>query len=427
MTGLRSARTAILGLAEEHELVTVWAIAVVVRASYVMVVRPDPLNVVDSAEYDGLARDLLAGHGLTEPTGFVRPPLYPLFVAACYAVGGIVVLQVAQIALGAATASLVALLSKRLYASRQSVWAAGIISAFYPWFLPFVGGLASETLFSFLAVAAFLLVRASADGPTSGRILGGGIALGIASLARSNILVCAPFLALWWVTRPQRWRAVVTFTAGLFIALAPFGLFELATGHGLVVASSGGGLNFYVGNSPDAARYYSDDLPAPEWRELGAHLLGPSGLAFAGCQAGVLQVECVAPLPPAEREVFWYRAGVRYIVSAPREWLGLELHKLIAYWRPWVDPRGASAAAVVVSGASFSFVLVFALAGMRLMPRTSALFVIAVAAALTFAAVGWLAFPRYRFALLDPLLIAAAGPAVTAFATTTRQRLAPRA
>ena len=48
-----------------------------------------------ATQADGAALEsMLAGKGLITWIGFVRPPLYPIFVAACYALGGIATLQV---------------------------------------------------------------------------------------------------------------------------------------------------------------------------------------------------------------------------------------------------------------------------------------------------------------------------------------------
>ena len=82
-------------------------LALAARLFYILAVR----NVSSPPEYDGItydmiARSLLAGKGFgTEaPTAF-RPPVYPLFVALIYAVGGhsIAVLRIVQAVLGAVT------------------------------------------------------------------------------------------------------------------------------------------------------------------------------------------------------------------------------------------------------------------------------------------------------------------------------------
>ena len=55
-----------------HPLWTIGLMAVVLRAVFVIATHPDPLNGVDSAEYDGIARAFLAGRGITTEVGFVE-------------------------------------------------------------------------------------------------------------------------------------------------------------------------------------------------------------------------------------------------------------------------------------------------------------------------------------------------------------------
>jgi hypothetical protein len=144
-------------------------------------------------------------------------------------------------------------------------------------------------------------------------------------------------------------------------------------------------------------------------------------LAFIGCdEAKVPNIQprslalqqCFNGVPPSAQERFWYEAGFRYITTRPGDWAITEVRKFIHYWRPWVDPRAYSAAVVVVSGVTFGGLLLLALLGIRSMPRSSTMFLIAVATGGTIAAVGWNVQLRYRFVIVDPVLIAAAALSV---------------
>ncbi len=405
-----------------------WAItfgAFALRSAYVLIVRPDPLNMIDSAEYDALARGILAGHGITNLITFARPPLYPLFVAVCYVVGGIGALVLAQLLLSAATAPLVGSLARALTGRPTAGIAAAAVVAIYPWFFQWVGGLASETLFTFLLVSALTLIFRANASPRAGPILLAGVAFGVASLTRANALVLGPPIALWWWWRAHDLRPPLVLALGVFLALVPYAVYNLANGNGPVLASNGGGLQFYIGNNPDTVRLYDPATPEAEWRALSdISNLGPAALEQVGCahaapfgqldeerlEAG----ECLVSVPSDQREAFWYRGAFEYIRTHPSEWTLLELRKLAHYWRPWVEPRAYSMPVVVVSGLSFGALLLLALAGLRSMPRGAALFVLAVAAGSTLSSVVWNVYLRYRFAMLDPILIAAAGQPLVA-------------
>src|SRR5438105_334940 len=90
-----------------HPLLLIWLLALLARLAYVVVVAPSPIVGPDSLEYDAMARDLLAGHGFVQRHELVRPAAYPVFVAACYSLGGTVMLQAAQILVSATTAVLI--------------------------------------------------------------------------------------------------------------------------------------------------------------------------------------------------------------------------------------------------------------------------------------------------------------------------------
>lgn len=409
----------VVAAVRRHPLLFIGLLAAVLRAAFVLITQPDPLNGVDSVEYDGIARALIAGNGITTDVGFVRPPLYPVYLALCYAVGGIGILQGTQIALGALTVVLIGVLGRGLFSDERAAWAAALMAAVYPWFFQFVGTVASETLFTLLAVASFVAILKASKARSYGAALGAGALLGIASLVRSNLLVLVPGIAVWWWWRwrwdRQYWAAAV-FGVGIVVALLPFTTYNAVAGRGLVIGSSGGGLNFYIGNNPDTTRFYSGQLTDEEWRTLSrAVVMGPEALGFAGCDPAAGQGVCIGSVPIAQADAFWYAAGIRYIRSDPGAWALTEVRKLIHYWRPWVEPRVYSISMVVLSGVSFTVLTLLAVVGIRRMDRRSSVFVLSIAVGSMVAAVIWNVQLRYRFALLDPVLISAAGqPAAVA-------------
>lgn len=414
----------------DRRLAVIALAALVLRAAYIVVVRPDPLQMIDSSEYDALARALLAGQGLVDLVGYVRPPLYPLFVAGAYLAGGLIALQVAQLVIAALTVLAIGALGRTLSGSPRAGWAAAAFAAIYPWSFPWVGGIASETLFTSLLILALVAVaRAAPDGRSRAAAIIGGALMGAASLARANALVLAPFLALWLFWRDRSVMRAVMFTVALGATLLPFAAYEAAQGNGLVIASSGGGLIFYEGNNPDVARLYSPDIRDDEWRQLNrASTFGPAALAQAGCPGARTVHECYEVTHPRDQQAFWYDAAFRYIAAHPGEWALTELRKLMHYWRPWSDPRAYSLPTVVASGLSFGALVLLALAGLRRLGPAERLLVVLMCVASTLSAVVWMVQLRYRTAMLDPILMAAAGPgAVWLFdrARRIRVRAAP--
>lgn len=412
---------ALVAIIRRHPLWTIGVLAAVLRGAFVLATRTDPMKGVDSLEYDGIARALLAGTGMTTDVGFVRPPLYPMFLALGYVVGGIPIVQIAQIIIGAVTAILIGVLARDLYRDDRAAWMGALAAAIYPWFFQYVGAVASENLFTFLAVAAFVLILRSARDRRPRSAVTAGALFGLAALARANLLVLAPGLTLWLWWRSRRFASALVFCCFIVVALAPFTIYNLTAGHGLVVGSSGGGLAFYIGNNADTTRFYGGRLSNDEWLALNHDsIIGAEALRQAGCDPVAGQRACISGVPIDQADAFWYSAAFRYIVANPWEWAGTVFQKLLHYWRPWVEPRTYSVPVVFISGVSFGTIALFALMGLRRMERDSAAFVLAVLAGSTMAAVLWTVQLRYRFALLDPVMIAAASLPMMTFFTRAR-------
>ncbi|MEM6453935.1 MAG: hypothetical protein AAF772_02460 [Acidobacteriota bacterium] len=136
------------------------AIAAIVRLVVIALRAPSPfltVPVLDGAYYDAVARVLLADPSqLAALDGGFRPLLYPALVALAYAVAGdpalgMALALIAQHALGALTAGVVAALAMRLDDGRPaSGLAAGLLYAFAGPAVFFEGELLITTLFVFL-------------------------------------------------------------------------------------------------------------------------------------------------------------------------------------------------------------------------------------------------------------------------------------
>lgn len=430
-------------------LIGIFIVAVAARAGYILLARSDPLVGVDASTYDQLARDLLGGHGLVDRIGTNRPPLYPVFVAMCYAIGGTLALQAAQILISSASAVLVAILARELYRTSDPAvaWAAGLAAAVYPWFFQYVGVLASENLFTLLALAAFVATLRATRSPGISGLAIAGVLFGLACLTRANMLVVGPFIGIWTIWRRRELIGALALAAGVLVVLAPYTAYNVAQGNGPILVSNGGGIAFFVGNNPDAARLYdprtpddewrrlnfeevvtrstleyirSDRMSEAEWRHLARILIGPrsSDLDYLAC---LPDVPC-EPVPVARRETHFYAAAFKWIREDPSAWLTLEFRKLVHAVRPWVEPRAYPTSIVVASGASFSAVLFFAVIGLFRMHRSSAAFLLLVACSATLTSVLYIVLLRYRFALIDPLLLAAAAGPLADLARTIVRR-----
>ena len=296
----------------------VFLAALAVRIVFVAT-RSDEIVFPDSHDYDSIARNLLKGKGFVEAEGprCARSPVYPLVLAAFYAVGldDPRAIYVFQAFVGAATCVLVVLLGRRMFGQKVGL-VAGWIAAFYPFFIYFTGLLLTETLFIFGLVSFFYLIERceAAEGGTRLKpfyyAAGTGVLAGAVSLLRGSFLLFPIFVLPFWLARSgvkrrafAQWIVMILF---LGLSLVPwvwrnhrlFGHFIPTT---LQVGES-----LYEANSP-----YADGGP-------GMERLAELKDAFGGNEF--------------ETNRYFRDMAVRYIRDHPWRFLTLGFEKFRRFW-----------------------------------------------------------------------------------------------
>jgi 4-amino-4-deoxy-L-arabinose transferase-like glycosyltransferase len=220
----------------------------------------------DEQEYLAVALTLLQERRYTELL-FMRPPLYPIFLAASiYAVDSLVQnLRLVQALISTATIPLVYLLTRELTllahqpGSRAPLLAALLTALSYTLAIN-AAELLSETLFlSALTLTLWLLLWAGRSGGWW-RIALAGIALAASCLIRSVALPLLP-LGLIWLTwqaiaraQPVRWSRVIGAALGFVLAfssvLLPWTARNYVTYGGVILIDTTGAENLWLDNDP---------------------------------------------------------------------------------------------------------------------------------------------------------------------------------
>ena len=199
-----------------------------------------------------------------------------------------------------------------------------------------------------------------------------GVVIGIAAMAVATILFLIPLLLWTALTRfdaPLRLRAgrftlgAVSLFAGLTLGTSPCWLHNYLVARDPVILSAHSGINFWIGNNPDANGY-------PRF---------PPGL-HAG-QAALLQdsiegaeTALKRPLKHGEVSAFWTAKAREYIASHPIEWLHLLGVKFRNLWSAFQYDdlsiiTALSASHVLLPGISFGVVAALGIPGMFLFWR----------------------------------------------------------
>lgn len=242
----------------------------------------------DSAEYDRLGRNLLREGRLSladappwEPD-LTRTPVYPAFVAACYAAAGPspLVVVLAQCVVAAGTCLAVYAAGARLFGRRPAVVAAGLV-ALDPLSVRYATLLLSETLFTALFAAGLLCAAAYCRRPSAGWAVGTGLSVGLAVLCRPIAALWPPVLVAWMVGlawRHRSWRPVGHAALVLALVAPMVGAWvtrNSAVG-GLPVLSTIPGINLYYHRAA-AVVARQEQVPVEEARQRLADRLHEAG------------------------------------------------------------------------------------------------------------------------------------------------------
>jgi 4-amino-4-deoxy-L-arabinose transferase-like glycosyltransferase len=159
-------------------------------------------------------------------------PIYPHFIAACYAVFGPdhlhTSVKLIQALLGGLTALFVHWIALSLFDRRTALLSA-TIAALYPTFLAYSHYFYSETLYTFLLTAVTAALLRESKLAHALALLGTGLLGGLAALTRSIFLLQAPIIAGWialrdWVPSRRHVLLALIFVAGVATVIVPWSI-----------------------------------------------------------------------------------------------------------------------------------------------------------------------------------------------------------
>ncbi len=396
-------------------LLFVIVLALVLRMSYWLEVREEPFVahlIMDSEEYDQWAMKIAGGEWFGSEV-FFQAPLYPYLLGLIYWIFGrhLDIVYLFQIIIAAGGCYALYRAGKKL-AGEKSGLIAAFLGATYNVFIFYDVQILKESLA--VSVASFLLwVLIEARVKDKYRLwMLAGVLSGMLILLRENMMLVFPFLLILAIKLREKKSVVlkkwVVMILGVVIILFPVALRNYLVGGIFLPTTFQGGVNFYIGNNPEANGTYKPIVPGKqipyyERRE-------PIRIA---------EMETGRELTPAEVSNYWFEKSLSWIKKYPLDFIKLELKKLKMFWSwyEWpdaVDYYYMKTKSLVLRFSLFEFGSVFllALAGLWIVRKRISdyspvlIFIFAWMAS----TVIFFLFSRYRLPMVPGLIILAAVP-----------------
>ena len=285
-----------------------WALACGPRLAFALWVHPIEQHISsDMWVYSHRAHNLLSGD--LGPWDTFTPVGYPALVALLLWLGGDSLRFVAavQAVLGAATAPLMHRLGCRIDRGPWLPPLAGLLAAVHLPFVFYSGFLLTEVVTTTLLCALIWLLLRAREQPRIGRWLSAGLALGVTTVVRPNLLAFWPLLVVW-LALDLRARRQDLIAALCWTLLAAAGPVTAAASHNsrLLGKPSGlgtnGGLNFFLNFSDISVGRHRD--------RSGTHTIAPiPNITYNKREAYV-------PKPFYDQE-YYYRRGLQALREDP--------------------------------------------------------------------------------------------------------------
>lgn len=222
----------------------------------------------DFADYDEMAWQwaLRGGYYNGEHLTAYWPPAYPFLLSRIYVLFGHVP------KLGAIANALLALpelllsfmIMKKVFNERVARWTL-LLLALFPSQILFTHLLATEALFKPLLLLSILLFLSTGDGhPKKWYImLGGGIALGMATLTRAVSKLLLVVVIPYWLWESRSIKRTIRFALPALLGFALVVVPWMVRNHyavGVAKINTNSGINLFIGNQPGAGMGYNSYL-----------------------------------------------------------------------------------------------------------------------------------------------------------------------
>jgi tetratricopeptide (TPR) repeat protein len=311
----------------------IFAVALLLRLFYLSENIASPYfgnPILDEMYLDNQAMDMVAGVETEGP--YFRAPLYPWMLGAIYSVSltyRFLLVALVQHVMGAITCVLLFGITTEAFGRRAGIL-AGFLSAVYAPLIFYEGELLIVTLFIFLNAGTLFLLLQGARRDNLWLLLAGGCTLGLSVITRPNILLFVPAAVLWVLlairggAQRRLVRAAVT-AMPIVMIIGGITCRNYMVSKELVLVSSQGGINFYIGNNPRAT-----GMPPPTRKTYGTTDQYRDAVEVSSDE--ILQQATGEEFTPGDISDMWYDVAFSFVREDTASWLALTWKKFVLFW-----------------------------------------------------------------------------------------------
>ncbi len=322
---------------KKHQVIlfAILLLALGLRMAHWLDVRNDPFFsqlIMDSQEYDRWAREIAAGDWIGREV-FFQAPLYPYLLALCYVIFGhsLDIIYLAQILFAIAAIYALFRTGKKLGGERLGL-AASALAAFYGIFIFYDIQILKESIAVSLVCFLLWAFVEARDREEAKLWLLAGVLGGLLSLLRENMLLVFPLLIILVYKKGARKKKMLLNVSGLVLGmvlvLTPVAFRNWKVGGVFAPTTFQGGVNFYIGNNPNATGTYQSIVPGKQipWYERNE----PVRIAVQ---------ETGRKLDSAEVSQFWLNKSLKWARNNPVDFARIQIKKFLMFWSwyEWPD------------------------------------------------------------------------------------------
>ena len=324
ITGFKSARN------------PAWPIAagILLRIVHLIAIAPSPvlrMLIIDSGYYHQKALEIASGEVLGSGVFFMSPFYYYL-MGLLYVVvfPAPLVIAVFQILMSGAAIWLIWKITNELAGRTAAVYAAWA-GALFPVWIYFDGMILTASTILLLNLTAVWFVFKWLNTGRTKYLLLSGFFIGLSILTRPSAILFVMGILIWLGIQ-KKYKPGAYFLGIVLLVLLPVTLRNIMVTGERALTTASGGMNFFVGNNPQATGlYYEPEFlrsAEPEFEFLDY----------------IEKAEKVSlrKLSAVEASRFWYKTGLLYIAEHPADALKLYWRKFFYFWNNLEAPNNVS-------------------------------------------------------------------------------------